>query len=90
MDKAPPIRWLRAPGVKNNWGEQGFAINGGGDGWSKVKFDNHDIACYGEVAIAAGTITCQRKGQNVHAGWYLRTTKLRSGGKVRICLLFLA
>ena len=39
--------------------DAGFAISGG-KGWEKVVFENHQIDCHGEVAIAMGTyfFTC--------------------------------
>lgn len=34
--------------------DKGFAINGG-KGWKKVEFQNHNIVCHDDVAIAMGT-----------------------------------
>ena len=76
-----------APGVQNGYEEdKGFAINGG-DGWSSVKFDNHDIACYGEVAIAMGTYYfTSAKDESVAKVEYTFGYKRCGDGKVRICL----
>jgi|TARA_B100000401_G_scaffold390458_1_gene296703 hypothetical protein len=87
MDAYSYFVGCNAPGVKNGYKEdKGFAINGG-DGWSKVKFDNHDIACYGEVAIAMGTYYfTSAKDKSVAKVEYTFGYKRCGDGKVRICL----
>ena len=66
--------------------DHGFAINAK-KGFSKVVFNNHQIDCHGEVALAMGTydFTCATTG----ASFLRRITfgyKRNDGGKVRICL----
>ena len=81
------LRQMSIALVKNGYEEdKGFAINGG-DGWSSVKFDNHDIACYGEVAIAMGTYYfTSAKDESVAKVEYTFGYKRCGDGKVRICL----
>ena len=66
--------------------DHGFAINAK-KGFSKVVFNNHQIDCHGEVALAMGTyeFTCATTGavSNVE---YTFGYKRNSDGQVRICL----
>ena len=66
--------------------DAGFAINGG-KGWEHVEFQNHQIDCHGEVALAMGTyyFTCATTGDVVKVE-YTFGYKRNSDGKVRICL----
>jgi hypothetical protein len=63
-----------------------IAINGG-KGWEHVEFQNHQIDCHGEVALAMGTyyFTCATTGDVVKVE-YTFGYKRNSDGKVRICL----
>ncbi|CAE7622001.1 unnamed protein product [Symbiodinium pilosum] len=64
----------------------GFAINGG-KGWSDVVFDNHQIDCHGNVAIAMGNyyFTSAEDGSKTKVE-YTFGYKMCPDGKVRICL----
>ena len=64
----------------------GFAINNG-KGWNEVVFDNHQIDCQGDVAIAMGTysFTCATTG-DVAKVEYTFGYKRNEDGKVRISL----
>ena len=66
--------------------DAGFAINGG-KGWEKVVFENHQIDCHGEVALAMGTyyFTCATSKDVVKVE-YTFGYKRNADGKVRICL----
>ena len=66
--------------------DAGFAINGG-KGWEKVVFENHQIDCHGEVAIAMGSyyFTCLTTKDIVRVE-YTFGYKRNLDGKVRICL----
>jgi len=66
--------------------DAGFAINGG-KGWEKVVFENHQIDCHGEVAIAMGTyfFTCATSKDVVKVE-YTFGYKRNADGNVRICL----
>jgi hypothetical protein len=73
--------------AEKGYGEDaGFAINGG-KGWEHVEFQNHQIDCHGEVALAMGTyyFTCATTGDVVKVE-YTFGYKRNSDGKVRICL----
>merc|ERR1719506_928483 len=73
--------------VENGYKEDaGFAINGG-KGWKKVVFENHDIDCHRDVAIAMGTyyFTCAESG-NIAKVEYTFGYKRCEDGKPRICL----
>merc|ERR1719247_1818329 len=73
--------------VQNGYKEDsGFAINGG-KGWKKVVFENHDINCHGDVAIAMGTyyFTCSKSG-DIAKVEYTFGYKRCADGKPRICL----
>ena len=75
------------PNVADGYKEDaGFAINGG-KGWSKVVFENHDVDCHGDVAIAMGTyyFTCATSKDIVKVE-YTFGYKRCDDGKVRICL----
>ena len=64
----------------------GFAINGG-QGWSSVVFDNHQIDLSGTVAIAMGNyyFTSAADGSKTKVE-YTFGYKRNPDGKVRICL----
>ena len=66
--------------------DQGFAINAK-KGFSKVVFDNHQIDCHDQVAIAMGTyeFTCATTGE-ISEVEYTFGYKRNPDGKVRICL----
>ena len=66
--------------------DAGFAINGG-KGWEKVVFENHQIDCHGEVALAMGTyyFTCATSKDVVKVE-YTFGYKRNADGNVRICL----
>jgi len=66
--------------------DQGFAINAK-KGFSKVVFDNHQIDCHDQVAIAMGTyeFTCATTGE-ISEVEYTFGYKRNTDGKVRICL----
>lgn len=66
--------------------DQGFAINAK-KGFSKVVFNNHQIDCHNQVAIAMGTyeFTCATTGE-VSEVEYTFGYKRNPDGKVRICL----
>ena len=66
--------------------DQGFAINAK-KGFSKVIFNNHQIDCHNQVAIAMGTyeFTCATTGE-VSEVEYTFGYKRNPDGKVRICL----
>jgi len=73
--------------VQNGYKEDsGFAINGG-KGWKKVVFENHDITCHSDVAIAMGTyyFTCSKSG-DIAKVEYTFGYKRCADGKPRICL----
>jgi len=66
--------------------DHGFAINAK-KGFSKVVFNNHQIDCHGEVALAMGTydFTCATTGA-VSSVEFTFGYKRNDDGKVRICL----
>jgi len=66
--------------------DTGFAINSG-KGWKKVVFENHDIDCHRDIAIAMGTyhFSCATTG-NVAKVEYTFGYKRCEDGKPRICL----
>lgn len=66
--------------------DQGFAINAK-KGFSKVVFNNHQIDCHNQVAIAMGTyeFTCATTGE-ISEVEYTFGYKRNPDGKVRICL----
>ena len=66
--------------------DAGFAINGG-KGWSKVVFRNHQIKCYGEVALAMGdyVFTDATSGDEVRVEYSFGYQR-NDDGNVRICL----
>ena len=71
--------------------EKGYAEDAGchqcGKGWEKVVFENHQIDCHGEVALAMGTyyFTCATSKDVVKVE-YTFGYKRNADGKVRICL----
>merc|ERR1719217_970074 len=75
------------PGSEKYEGEDaGFAINGG-KGWSKVVFNNHNIAINGDTAIAMGSydFTCATTG-DISTVEYTFGYKRCDDGKPRIFL----
>ena len=66
--------------------DHGFAINAK-KGFSKVVFNNHQVDCLGDVALAMGTydFTCATTG-SVSTVEYTFGYKRCGDGKVRICL----
>ena len=66
--------------------DHGFAINAK-KGFSKVVFNNHQIDCHGDVALAMGTyeFTCATTGE-ISDVEYTFGYKRNPDGKVRICL----
>ena len=64
--------------------DAGFAISGG-KGWEKVVFENHQIDCHGEVALAMGTyyFTCATSKDVVKVE-YTFGYKRNADGKVRV------
>ncbi len=66
--------------------DQGFAINAK-KGFSRVVFDNHQIDCHDQVAIAMGTyeFTCATTGE-ISEVEYTFGYKRNPDGNVRICL----
>jgi len=66
--------------------DAGFAINGG-KGWSKVVFRNHQVKCYGEVALAMGDyiFTDATSGDEVRVEYSFGYQR-NDDGNVRICL----
>ena len=66
--------------------DHGFAINAK-KGFSKVVFNNHQVDCHGDVALAMGTydFTCATTG-SVSTVEYTFGYKRCGDGKVRICL----
>lgn len=66
--------------------DQGFAINAK-KGFSRVVFNNHQIDCHNEIAIAMGTyeFTCATTGEKSEVE-YTFGYKRNPDGKVRICL----
>jgi hypothetical protein len=66
--------------------DHGFAINAK-KGFSRVIFDNHQIDCHNQVAIAMGTyeFTCATTGE-ISEVEYTFGYKRNPDGKVRICL----
>jgi hypothetical protein len=73
--------------VQNGYKEDsGFAINGG-KGWKKVVFENHDITCHRDIAIAMGTYysSCATSG-SIAKVEYTFGYKRCTDGKPRICL----
>ena len=66
--------------------DHGFAINAK-KGLGKVVFNNHQIDCHGEVALAMGTydFTCATTGAYSTVEYTFGYTR-DDGGNVRICL----
>lgn len=66
--------------------DHGFAINGG-QGWSDVLFDNHQIDLNGDVAIAMGNyFFASAKDGSISKVEYTFGYRKCQDGKVRICL----
>jgi len=72
--------------AKGHQEDGGFAINGG-KGWKEVVFDNHNIDCQGDMAIAMGTytFTCATTGEKAKVE-YTFGYKRNADGNVRISL----
>ena len=72
--------------VKGFSEDAGFAHNGG-KGWEKVDFENHQIDCHGDIALAMGAyyFTCATTKDVVKVE-YTFGYKRNLDGKIRICL----